>query len=185
MIVGYARTSTREQVAGFEAQKRELLDAGVEKIFEEQVSAVAQRERLKAAIEFCRESDTLVVTKLDRLARSVMHLTEIIGELKRKKVQLKILNIGVDTNTATGELMLNVIGSVAQFERQMMLERQLDGIAAAKAAGKYKGRKPTARMKSAEVHAMARDGIRPGDIANRLGIGRMSVWRILRTEAAA
>jgi DNA invertase Pin-like site-specific DNA recombinase len=106
---------------------------------EEQTSSVGLRESLRAAIELSREGDTIVVTKLDRLARSVRHLGEIIDELDAKGVGLRVLNLGLDTSTATGKLMLNVVGSVAQFEREMMLERQREGIARARAQGKYKG----------------------------------------------
>jgi DNA invertase Pin-like site-specific DNA recombinase len=179
MRVGYARTSTLEQVAGFEAQVRELTAAGCEKIFREQVSSVAHRAQLEAALDFIREGDTLVVTKLDRLARSIAHLAEVTSALAGKKANLQVLAMGLDTSTATGRLMLNVIGSVAQFEREMMLERQREGIAKAKADGKYRGRKATARAKVNDVRAMQQQGIGPTEIAKRLGIGRASVYRIL------
>src|SRR5262245_19514369 len=129
MIVGYARTSTVDQVAGCEAQERELRQADCDRIFCEQVSSVAHREQLQQALDFVREGDTLVVTKLDHLARSMAHLAEIVGRLEQKKVTLKILAMGLDSSDATGRLMLNVLGSVAQFEREMMLERQREGIA--------------------------------------------------------
>ncbi len=109
---------------------------------------------MEAALDFCREGDTLVVTKLDRLARNVAHLGAILEQLTAKGVALRILSIGVDTATPTGTLMLNVMGSVAQFEREMMLERQREGIAKAKSEGRYKGRKPTARARAGEVLAL-------------------------------
>src|SRR5208337_4517613 len=140
MIIGYARTSTVDQIAGFEAQWRELEAANCKKVFREQVSSVAIRVQLEAALEFTREGDVLVTTKLDRLAGSVADLMAIIQILDQKAVGLRILNIGMDTQTPTGKLMLTVLGGVAQFEREMMLERQREGVA--KAAGKYKGRKP-------------------------------------------
>ncbi len=108
---------------------------------------------------FCREGDALVVTKLDRLARSVTHLGTIIAALEAKGVALRILNLGVDSATPTGRLMLNVLGGVAQFEREIMLERQREGIAKAKAAGRYKGRKPTVRARQAEIEALAAEGL--------------------------
>ena len=129
MIVGYARTSTVEQVAGFEAQLQTLKEAGCDKLFQEQVSSVGKRAQLEAALEFVREGDVLVVTKLDRLARSVADLLGITEQLERKKVGLRILNLGMDTHTPTGKLMLTLLGGVAQFEREMMLERQREGIA--------------------------------------------------------
>ena len=179
MKVGYARTSTLEQTAGFEAQQRDLRAAGCEKVFQEQVSSIARRDQLAAALDFIREGDTLVVTKLDRLARSIGHLSDITKMLEAKKANLQVLAMGLDTSTATGRLMLNVIGSVAQFERETMLERQREGIAKAKADGKYRGRAPTARARAAEVQALNGQGVGATEIAKRLGIGRASVYRVL------
>jgi DNA invertase Pin-like site-specific DNA recombinase len=110
---------------------------------------------------------------------SVPHMWEIIGRLKAKDVALRILNLGIDTSTPTGKLMLNVIGGVAEFERETMLERQREGIAKAKAEGKYKGRKPTARAKADEIKALAAQNLSMGEIAKRLGIGKGSVHRAL------
>ena len=185
MLIGYARTSTLDQEAGFEAQLRELTAQGCEKLFKEQVSSVAPRKQLEAALEFAREGDALVVTKLDRLARSVVHLGQIIEALEAKGVALRILNLGVDTATPTGKLMLNVLGGVAQFEREMMLERQREGIAKAKAEGVYKGRKPTVRARSEEIKALAAQGLSMGAIAARLSIGKGSVHRVLNPAAPA
>ncbi|MFD6321020.1 recombinase family protein [Methylorubrum thiocyanatum] len=185
MLIGYARTSTLDQDAGFEAQLRDLTAQGCEKLFQEQVSSVAPRKQLEAALEFARQGDTLVVTKLDRLARSVAHLGKIIETLEAEGVALRILNLGVDTSTPTGKLMLNVLGGVAQFEREMMLERQREGIAKAKAGGAYKGRKPTVRARSEEIRALAGQGMSMGGIAARLGIGKGSVHRVLSSAAPA
>lgn len=179
MRIGYARTSTTGQQAGFEAQLRDLEAAGCDKVFKEQVSAVGEREQLEAALSHVREGDSLVVTKLDRLARSTRHLGEIVERLKAESVDLVILALGVDTSTPTGKLMLDLLGSVAEFERSMMLERQREGIAKAKAEGKYRGRKPTAREKAEEVMAMRQTGKGATEIAAALGIGRASVYRIL------
>lgn len=179
MLIGYARTSTVDQEAGFEAQLRDLEAAGCEKVFSEKVSSVQQRKQLEASLDYLREGDTLVVTKLDRLARSTRHLGEIVDTLRAKKTHLKILGLGIDTSTATGELVMNLLGAVAQFERQMMLERQREGIAKAQAEGKYKGRQPTARAKTPDVLRLAQDGLKPTEIAKTLGIGRASVYRIL------
>lgn len=162
-----------------DAQLRDLGAAGVEKIFQEQVSAVGKRPQLKAALDFVREGDSLTVTKLDRLARSTQHLLEILDRLKAKRAELSILNLGIDTGTATGKLCVTLIGAVASFERELMLERQREGVARAKAEGKYKGRKPTARARAAEVRALKAEGVRPVDIARTLGIGRASVYRVL------
>ena len=159
MKVGYARTSTAEQIAGLDAQVRDLKQARCEKLFAEQVSSVGERDQLNAALEFIRDGDTLVVTKLDRLARSIGHLSEITKALEIKRADLQVLAMGLDTSTATGRLMLNVIGSVAQFEREMMLERQREGIAKAKADGRYKGRAPTATSKATTVRELRARGL--------------------------
>ena len=188
MIVGYARTSSVGQVAGLEAQIRELRQAGAERIFSEQVSSVAQRDHLEQALDFCREGDSFTVTKLDRLARSVGDLLDIVNRLEAKKVSLRVLSMSgaqaLDTSTATGRLMLAVIGAVGQAEREAMLERQREGIAKAKAEGRYKGRVPTARRKAAEIIRLKDASVRPSEIASRLGIGRASVYRVLANEAA-
>lgn len=179
MLIGYARTSTLEQEAGLDAQLRDLTALRCEKVFREQVSSIAPRKQLDAALEFARQGDTLVVTKLDRLARSVTHMGSILAAMEAKGVALRILDLGVDTATPTGKLMLNVLGGVAQFEREMMLERQREGIARAKAEGAYKGRKPTARAKTQEIVALAAEGLSMGAIATKLGIGKGSVHRAL------
>ena len=142
MKIGYARTSTIEQIAGLEAQDRELRTAGAQKLFSERVSSVAKREQLEAALEYCREGDVLVVTKLDRLARSMADLVAITSRLKAKGVALNILAMQLDTTTPTGKLMLQLMGCFAEFERDVMLERQREGVAKAKAEGKYRGRVP-------------------------------------------
>jgi DNA invertase Pin-like site-specific DNA recombinase len=179
MLIGYARTSTLEQEAGLDAQKRDLKAAGCDKLFEEQASSVGGRPILNAALDFLRENDTLICTRLDRLARSVLHLGEIVNEIRTKGANLRILSMDIDTATPTGTLLLNMLGSVAQFEREMMLERQREGIAKAKSEGKYKGRKPTARAQSQDVLELYQSGINPTEIARKLGIGRTSVYRIL------
>jgi DNA invertase Pin-like site-specific DNA recombinase len=180
MIVGYARTSTVEQIAGFEAQERELRAAGVERVFAEQISSVATRAQLEAALDFIRAGDVFVVTKIDRLARSVADLCAIVKRIESKGATLRILAINLDTATPTGKLMLNVLASVAQFEREVMLERQREGIAKAKGEGRYKGRAPTARAKSADVRRLAADGLTREAIAAQLEIGVASVYRVLR-----
>jgi len=182
-LIGYARTSTTEQQAGLDAQLRDLKAAGCKKVFNEQQSSVAARAQLEAALDYCREGDTLVVTKLDRLARSARHLSEMVDQLEIKGVTLRILNFGgdaVDTRGATGRLMLNMFAAMAQFEREMMLERQREGIAKAKAEGKYKGRKPTARAMANDAVRLFREGKRVAHIAKELGIGRGSVYRALQ-----
>lgn len=133
MKVAYARTSNREQIAGLEAQVRDLNAAGVEKIFSEQLSSVdAKRPQLGAAIDFIREGDVLVVTKIDRLALSVGNLVEIERRLCAKGASLQVLDPGLDTGSPMGRLVFNMVAAIA------------------KAQGKYKGRKPKARAKAEE-----------------------------------
>ena len=180
MIIGYARTSTIEQQASFEGQISQLEAAGAERIFSEQVSAVSsERAELEAALDFMRNGDVLMVTKLDRLARSVPHLCEIGKRLDAKGVGLKVLDQAIDTTTPTGRLMFNMLGAIAQFERELIRERMLVGIAKAKAEGKYKGRKPTARGKADKVKQLRAAGVGPSEIARQLSISRTSVHRIL------
>lgn len=182
MIIGLARTSTVEQVAGLEAQIRDLKAAGCERIFSEQVSSVGERKELEAAIDFAREGDVLVVKELSRLARSVAHLCEIMGRLERKGVALRILSMGIDTTTPTGRLLCGLVSCINQFEREIMLERQREGIAKAAREGKYKGRAPTARAKSDEVIRLAGEGMTREAIAAKVGVGVASVYRILKTN---
>jgi len=181
MRIGYARTSTLDQKAGLEAQQRDLDEAGCDKVFVEQVSSVdvVARTELAAALGFIREGDVLVVTKLDRLARSVAHLMEVLAALDAKGASLRILGLGIDTATSTGKLMLTILGGVAEFERGIMLERQREGIAKAKSLGKYKGRQPTAMAKRSEITDLTNQGVGATEIAKRLGIGRASVYRAL------
>jgi len=180
-FVGYARTSTTNQKAGLEAQRRDLKVAGCTKIFHEELSAVAtNRPELDRALDYVREGDTMIVTKPDRLARSTADLLDIARRLEGKGVTLRILSMNVDTATPTGLLMLTLLGGIATFERDLMLERQREGIAKAKADGKYKGRAPTARRKSEDVVRLKADGMTGDAIAAKLGIGRASVFRILK-----
>ncbi|SMD20275.1 recombinase family protein [Rhizobium sp. RU36D] len=180
-LVGYARTSTLEQIAGLESQVRDLTAAGCTKIFQEQVSSVdTKRPELERVLDYVREGDTLVVTKLDRLARSMANLMEIMGKLRSKGVELKILALNLDTSTPTGKLMLNMLGSIAEFERELMLERQREGIAKAKADGKYRGRAPTAQRKADDVKRLKHEGKTVDEIAKALGISRSSIFRVLK-----
>ena len=181
MNIGYARTSTVDQMAGFDAQLRDLKAAGCEKVFSEQISAASDRDKLEAALDFVREGDTLFVTKPDRLARSTADMLRIGARLEAKGGALVVLSMGgeqVDTRTAMGRLMLTLLGAIAMFERDLMLERQREGIAKAKAEGKYKGRAPTALRKADSVRAMLAEGVGPSEVARKLGISRTSVFRI-------
>lgn len=186
MLVGYGRTSTAEQEAGLEAQQRDLAASGCQRTFTEQVSSVAvSRPQLEAALGFVREGDKLVVTRLDRLARSMANLLDIAAKLRAKGVALQVLDPAMDTSSATGELIFHVFGALAQFERRLMLDRQKEGIAKAKADKRYKGRAPTARRQADEVSRLRADGVTPTEIARRLGMSRMSVYRIINGAGGA
>ncbi|HBB4141524.1 TPA: recombinase family protein [Escherichia coli] len=178
-IVGYARVSTTGQ--SLDTQLEAL--SGCEKIFREKISgAKDDRPELLAMLEWVREGDIVQVTKLDRLARNTRHLLEISEYLQGKGVALNILNIGINTATPTGKLMLTMIGAIATFEREMMLERQAEGIALAKLKGKYKGRKATARSKTQEVIELVEKGLSKPEISRQLGIGITSIYRIIRVN---
>ena len=188
MFVGYARTSTLDQIAGFEAQIKQLTATGCsEKIFQEQVSSIGTREQLDAALDFVRDGDTLVVTRLDRLARSTTDLLRIIDLLESNGVGLRILDFGgseVDTRSPTGRLTVTMFGALGQWERELMIARQREGIERAKREGKYKGRAPTARRKLGEMRKLAGEGFAPSEIAGRLGVSRASVYRLLAEDQA-
>lgn len=186
MLIGYARTSTTDQKAGLEAQERDLQAAGAVKVFAEQVSSVGRRAALTDCLEYLREGDALVVTKPDRLARSTAELLAIEADLSRRKVGLVVLSMGgekLDTRNPTSKLMLTILGGVATWEREIMLERQREGIAKAKGEGKYKGRKPTVATQADQINAMHAAGERPADIARKLGVARSSVYRMLPSKA--
>jgi len=183
MLIGYARTSTVDQQAGFEAQLVELKSYGCERTYQEQVSAVATRNQLDSALDMLRTGDKLVVTKLDRLARSVAHMGDILQQIEAKGAGLVILSLGserIDTTTATGKLILNMMVSVAQFEREMMKERQVEGIKRAQAEGKYKGRVPKAMNQADKVKALVDAGVSRVQVQDQLGMSKASYYRCLK-----
>lgn len=182
MLVGYARTSTTEQQAGFEDQLAQLSATGCTRTFAEQISSVAKRDQLEAALDFVRENDSLIVTRLDRLARSTRDFLEIVDRLHSKAVTLRILDFGgsaIDTQSATGRMMLTMFSAFAEFERSLLLERQRAGIARAKAEGRYKGRAPTARAKTDDILRLRSEGHTPAQIADITGVSKSSAYRIL------
>lgn len=177
-IVGYARTSSIEQQAGLDAQIAELQAAGCTRVFSEQVSSVdAVRPELKAALEYLRDGDQFICSRPDRLARSTIELLKLVEGLTQRGVVVKLLSMNIDTSTATGKLFLTLMAGISTFERELMLERQRHGVAAAKAAGKYKGRKPTARAKTSEVLRLKANGRTVAEIAKETGISRASIYR--------
>lgn len=177
--VGYARVSTTGQ--NLEAQLSALNDCDI--IFQEKASGVkAEREELNRLLEYVRAGDIVKITKLCRLARNTKHLLEVVETLDRKQVSLQVINLGIDTASPTGRLMVTLIGAIATFERQLLLERQAEGISLAKQKGKYKGRKPTARAKQTDISSLLAEGISKSQIAERLGISLSSVYRLSTSE---
>ncbi|WP_348685722.1 recombinase family protein [Aeromonas bestiarum] len=176
-LVGYARVSTVGQ--SLDTQLQALAECST--IFQEKVSGARDdRPQLAQLLNFVREGDVVLVTKLDRLARNTRHLLEISEYLQSKRVALRILNLGINTSTPTGKLMLTMIGAIATFERELMLERQAEGIELAKQRGVYKGRKPTAMAKGNEVLALLARGLTKAETARQMGISVSSVQRILK-----
>jgi DNA invertase Pin-like site-specific DNA recombinase len=177
MNIGYARQSTENQKNGLEHQIKLLRESDCEKIFQEEVSSMGQRPEFERAIEFCREDDYLIVASLSRFARSISDLWKNLERIQSKGADIRILDMNLDTSTPTGKLLLNLMGSIYQFEREILLERQMIGIAKAKAEGKYKGRKPLAKKVKDKIKTLRNNGIKPSKIATELGIGIASVYR--------
>jgi DNA invertase Pin-like site-specific DNA recombinase len=162
------------------ADRRLILCVGPEVIRAEQRSGTgrAGRTELQLLLDFLHKGDTLVVTRIDRLARSVKDLQDIVHELRSKGVALKATEQSVDTSSAAGKAFFDMLGVFAEFETNLRRERQLEGIKAAKAKGIYKGRKPS--IDPAQVRRLLEvEGLGPSAIARRLGIGRASVYRVL------
>ena len=178
MLVGYGRVSTQDQHLAI--QEEALLAAGCEKVFAEKKSGRSADDRaaLAEALDFLRAGDTLVVTRLDRLARSARDLHNIVAALDEKGVGFRCLSQAtIDTTTSTGKLMMSVLAAVAAFETDIRAERQAEGIAKARAAGKYRGRTPT--IDYGQIKKLHGQGISPTDIGKLLGCGRTSVYRAL------
>jgi DNA invertase Pin-like site-specific DNA recombinase len=176
-LVCYARVSSTGQ--SLEVQEDLLRAAGGEEIFKEKCSGTTTvgRDELEAALRFVRRGDVFMVTRLDRLARSMIDLRRIVDTLTEKGVGFRVLQQGsIDTTKSEGRLLLNILGSFAEFETDIRKERQADGIAKAKVAGKYRGRK--ASIDPAQVAALRSEGMGASAIARKLGIGRASVYRV-------
>ena len=176
---GYARVSTTDQ--DLTVQREALKVAGCEIIREEKVSGTSRqgRDELETLLQFLRPGDTLVITRLDRLARSMDDLSQIVKELQVRGAALKATEQPVDTSTAAGKAFFQMLGVFAEFETNLRRERQMEGIAKAKAKGVYKGRKPSIDVE--EVRRLRdEDGLGATEIAKRLGIARTSVYRTLK-----
>ncbi len=181
-LYGYARVSSADQALTI--QRAALKAAGCQVIRAETASGNRRDggTELQALLDFVQPGDAPVVTRIDRLARSMRDLQDIVHELKAKGVALRATEQPVDTGTASGKAFLDMLGVFAEFETNLRRERQLEGIRAAKKRGIYKGRKPSIDV--AEVRRLREEEkLRPTAIARRLGIGRASVYRVLGAQA--
>ena len=184
-LIGYARVSTTDQ--DLTIQHAALKSAGCKKIFSEKKSGTQQegRTQLDACLDYLRESDTLIVTRIDRLSRSLRDLQNLAHDLKENGIHLKATEQPIDTSSAAGNAFFNMLGVFAEFETTLRKERQLEGIAKAKKEGKYKGRQPTARAKSYQVISLIKEGLTRQAVAEKLDIGIASVYRILKKHLEA
>lgn len=175
--IGYARVSTTDQ--DLSIQEAALRAAGCEVIRTEKRSGATTRGRaeLQVILEFLRKGDVLLVTRVDRLARSIGDLQDIVRALKARGAALKATEQPIDTSTAAGKCFLDMLGVFAEFETNLRRERQAEGIAKAKKAGVYRGRKPSIDPEA--IAALKAQGVGATAIAKRLGIGRASVYRVL------
>ncbi|KZY34791.1 DNA invertase [Oleiphilus sp. HI0043] len=179
-MVGYARVSTIDQ--DLTLQKQSLTAAGCDKIFSEKQSATKTggRKQLEACLDYLREGDILIVTRIDRLSRSLRDLQNLVHDLSENGIFLKTVEQPIDTSSAAGKAFFDMLGVFAEFETNLRRERQLEGVAKAKKDGKYKGRQPTARAKSIEVINLIKEGLTREAVAKKLDIGIASVYRILK-----
>jgi DNA invertase Pin-like site-specific DNA recombinase len=182
-IIGYARVSTADQ--DLEIQITALKHEGCTTIRSEKRSGTttANREELQTVLDFLREGDVLMVTRIDRLARSIGDLQDIVRAVRARGASLKATEQPIDTSTAAGKCFLDMLGVFAEFETNLRSERQIEGIAKAKAAGVYKGR--PASIDASQVRAMKAQGLGASEIAKALRIGRASVYRVLKAGSAA
>jgi DNA invertase Pin-like site-specific DNA recombinase len=178
--IGYARVSTTDQ--DLSIQQLALKAAGCDVIRAEKRSGTttAGRDELRTVLDFLRSGDVLMVTRIDRLARSIGDLQDIVRTVRARGASLKATEQPVDTSTAAGKCFLDMLGVFAEFETNLRRERQLEGIAKAKAAGVYKGRPPS--IEASRVRELKDQGMRPSDIAKVLKIGRASVYRVLASN---
>ena len=185
MKVGYIRTSKKDQNP--ELQRRDLVAYGCERFFEEQISSrKADRPELRAAMDYCREGDEFVVWKLDRFGRSLQELIELVEVLKERGVEFVSLRESLDTTTPGGKLVYHVFGAVAEFERDLILERTMAGLEAARARGRKGGRKPVMdEKKIALASKLMRDRETPiSEVCEAVGVSRATLYRYLEPNGA-
>jgi DNA invertase Pin-like site-specific DNA recombinase len=180
-VYGYARVSTIDQDLSIQVDA--LTAAGCVTVRREKVSGTSRqgRDELRTLMEFAQPGDIIMVTRVDRLARSIGDLQDIVRELKAKGVSLKATEQPIDTTTAAGKCFLDMLGVFAEFETNLRRERQLEGIAKAKAAGVYEGKGRRRSIDTQQVKVLRDQGMGPSAIATKLGIDRTSVYRVLKS----
>jgi len=185
MLIGYARVSTQDQ--NLELQREALTKAGCQKVFEDKVSGTrVDRPGLTKAQEILREGDTLVVWKLDRLGRSVKHLVDLIGELHKQGIQFKSLTDAIDTGTPSGRFFFHVMASLAEMERELIIERTRAGLDVARQLGRKGGRKP--KMTESKIESAKKllaSGMPAKDVANNLGVSVPTLYRWIPASATS
>jgi DNA invertase Pin-like site-specific DNA recombinase len=177
--VGYARVSTSGQKLDVQLEK--LGSYGCDKIFSDKKTGTTdQRNGLQEALDYLREGDALIICKLDRLARSTLHLTQIVDRLDRAKIDLVVIDQSIDTSTPTGKLLFNVLAAIGEFETEIRKERQIEGIAKAKANGVRFGRRPKVTPELEQrLKTLRQDGLPIADLCSLTGLSRSSVYRAL------
>lgn len=192
MRIGYGRVSTREQ--NLDAQRDALTAAGCEKVFVDSVSGkLASRPQLDQALAFARDGDQLVVTKLDRLGRSLEHLLELAGVMQARAISLVILDQGIDTSTPVGRMFFQILGAIAEFEGALASERTRDGLEAARARGRTGGQRPKLTPRQASIAQAMYDEVGPDGkraytvqrIAEEFGVSRPTIYRHLERSSSA
>ena len=183
-LVGYVRVSSLDQDTTTQLER--VSSAKCKKVFSEKESGTSTKNRtaLTDCLEYMREGDTLVITKIDRLARSARDLHNIVHDLEKRSINLMVLDQSIDTSTPHGRAFLGMLATFAEFETNIRKERQLEGIAAAKAKGKYSGRKPTAQAKKAEILELVEQGMTKPKIAETVGVSVASVYNVIKANSA-
>lgn len=180
-LVGYVRVSSLDQDTT--TQMERITNAGCDKVFSEKESGTSTKGRtaLTECLEYMREGDVLAITKIDRLARSARDLHNIVHDLEQRGISLMVLDQSIDTSTPHGRAFLGMLATFAEFETNIRKERQLEGIAAAKAKGAYTGRKPTAQAKKPEILKLVAEGLTKKEVASRVGVSIASVYNVLNS----
>lgn len=183
MLVGYARVSTEQQ--SLDLQKDALKQHGCEKIYVDVISGSKKdRPGLTEALEYLRPGDTLVVWKLDRLGRSLRHLIETVNDLNEKEIGFQSLREAIDTTTSSGKLFFHIMGSLAEFERDLIRERTKAGLQAARKRGRIGGRRRVIdEQKKRMLESLRQDpDLTQGELADMLGVSRTTIWRYMKEE---